>query len=72
MKTPPQVEKLLYTKKEAAWATARSVKTLDRMIAAKRISTRRSGRRVLIPASEVRRIAATNDYGLYGGVDGRL
>ncbi len=56
------VEKLRYTKKEACYALAISLRSLDYMIASKKIDTRRAGGRVLIPTSEVRRIASMNDY----------
>lgn len=59
--TPPTqihaVEKLLYDKKSAAFALSVSVRTIDNMLADKRLSYRRCGRKVLIPASDIRRIS---------------
>ena len=54
---PPKVEKVLYSKKDAAYALSLSVRTIDSMMAEKLIRVRRIGGRVLIPATEVRRIS---------------
>ncbi len=50
-------EKLLYTRVAAADALSISVRSLDYMVSNKMILTRRIGSRVLIPATELRRIA---------------
>jgi hypothetical protein len=57
MATAPQVEKLLYSMKDAEYALSLSNRTLRYMIADKRILPRRVGGRVLIPLSEIRRVA---------------
>lgn len=51
------VEKLLYDKRSAAFALSVSVRTIENMLANKQLSYRRCGSKVLIPASDVRRIA---------------
>ncbi len=45
------VERLAYTKAEAALALGISVRTIDNLIAAKELTGRRIGRRILIPAT---------------------
>jgi len=52
-----QLEKLNYSKVEAAFLTGVSVHTITRDVNLGRIRSIRYGRRVLIPAEEVRRIA---------------
>ena len=58
-KTKPQVEKLMYRRHEAAFALGLSVRAIDAMIADQRLTTRRFGRCVLIPATDVRRVYET-------------
>jgi excisionase family DNA binding protein len=50
-------EKLLYSKEEAAENLGLSVHTITRDVRLGRIASRRYGRRVLIPAAEITRIA---------------
>jgi excisionase family DNA binding protein len=57
----PDVEKLLYSKREAAYALGISIRSVDYMIADKKLLVRRLGGRVLIPASEVRK-ASRRDF----------
>ena len=57
--TKPNVEKLMYRRQEAAFAMGLSVRAIDAMIADQRLTTRRFGRCVLIPASDVRRVVET-------------
>lgn len=45
----PEITRLLYSKSEAAALLSISPRTLDNMIALKRITARRVGARVLIP-----------------------
>ena len=52
-------DKLLYGKAEAAFALSLSVRSIEAMIADQRLTTRRFGRRVLIPAGDVKRVAET-------------
>ena len=53
----PQPEKLLYDVKSAAFALSLSTRTIKHMIATKRLSYRRYGRKNLIPAADIRRVA---------------
>jgi len=46
-----QIERLAYTKVEAAQALGLSLRTIDNLIAAKELTARRIGRRVVIPAT---------------------
>jgi excisionase family DNA binding protein len=59
---PAGVKKLLYTKREAAFALGISVRSIDYLIATKQLEARRIGGRVLIPVKEVERFAASNHY----------
>jgi hypothetical protein len=52
--SPPR---LLYTRQEAAYKLSLSVRSLDYYIATKRISTRRKGRKVLVPHGELIRFS---------------
>jgi excisionase family DNA binding protein len=51
------VQKLFYRREEASFALGLSVRTIDGMIAEQRLRTRRKGRCVLIPASDIQRVA---------------
>ena len=53
----PRPEKLLYRRQEAAFALGMSVRAIDYMIADQRLTTRRVGRCVVIPARDVLRVA---------------
>ena len=57
----PDVEKLLYSRKEAAYALGISMRSIDYMIAEKKLCVRRFRGRVLIPVTEVRK-ASRADY----------
>ena len=50
-------EPLLYTRQAAAQMLSISVRSLDYMIANKAITPRRIGSRILIPTTELRRVA---------------
>ena len=52
--------KLLVSRKAAAEMLSISVRGVDYMIAAKRLSTRRIAKRVLIPVDEIRRFARSD------------
>ena len=54
-----KVDKLLYRRQEAAFALGLSVRSIDAMIADQRLTTRRFGRCVVIPAGDVKRVADT-------------
>jgi excisionase family DNA binding protein len=53
-------ERLLYDRKSAALQLSISVRSLDYLIAGKRIGTRRIGKKVLIPRSELTRFARSD------------
>jgi excisionase family DNA binding protein len=58
MPTPaPQVEKIMYGIKDAAFALSVSKRYIEELLHDKKLTYRRMGRRVLIPASELRRIS---------------
>lgn len=56
------VEKFLYDRKSAAAALSISVRSLDYLLANKALRTRRIGRKVLIPAGELRRFAQADHF----------
>ena len=56
---PPQA-KLLVSREEAAQLLSISVRGVDYLIATKRLFTRRSGTRVLIPIEDVRKFAGSD------------
>lgn len=51
-------EKFFYGRKEAAFALSISVRSIDYLISEQKLRTRRMKRRVLIPAEDVKRVAA--------------
>lgn len=53
------IPKLLYRRQEAAAALGLSVRSIDNMIADRRLTTRRFGRCVLIPAADVHKVCDT-------------
>ena len=55
--------RLLYDREESARQLSISVRSLDYFIAAKRITVRRVGRKVLIPHSELVRFARADHFG---------
>ena len=52
------VERILYSRRDAAFALGISLRTVATLIANGTLKTRRIGSRTMIPAAEVRRIAA--------------
>jgi hypothetical protein len=54
------VIKLLYSRAESAHSLGLSKRSIDYLIAMRKLATRRIGSRVLIPFSELRRFAAGN------------
>ena len=58
-----RVEKLLYDRKSAAHALSISVRSLDYLLSQRAFRTRRIGKKVLIPASELKRFAAADHFG---------
>lgn len=55
-----QTERLLYPRKDAAFALGISVRSLDYLIADKKLETRRLGKKVLIPRGALVRFAGAN------------
>jgi hypothetical protein len=51
------VEKLLYSRRDTAEALSLSIRSVDYLITTGRLSTRRIGGKILVPASAVRRFA---------------
>ena len=51
------VEKLLYSRRDAAEALSLSVRSIDYLITTNRLPTRRVGSKILIPAIAIRRFA---------------
>ena len=58
-----QVEKILYDRRSAAEALSLSVRSIDYYISQRELMTRRVGKKVMIPASELRRFAAADHFG---------
>jgi len=52
-----RVEKLLYSRRDAAEALSLSVRSIDYLITTRRLTTRRVGGKILIPVGAVRRFA---------------
>lgn len=57
-----EVQKFLYDRRSAAASLSVSVRTVDYYIARGELRTIRIGRKVLIPASELKQFARTNHY----------
>jgi excisionase family DNA binding protein len=53
----PQVERFLYSRKDAAQALSISVRSIDYLIERGELPTRRIGKKVLIPAVALRQFA---------------
>ncbi len=56
------LHRLLYDRKEAARQLSVSVRTLDYLIAARELETRRIGKKVLVPHGSLSRFAQGNHY----------
>jgi excisionase family DNA binding protein len=59
---PEVLARLLYTRNEAARQLSISVRSVDYLIANKQLATRRIGKRVLIPHSELVRFARADHF----------
>lgn len=55
-------EKILYDRKSAAYALSICIRSLDYLLANKKLTFRRIGRKVLIPAAELRRYASGDHF----------
>jgi hypothetical protein len=51
------VDKLLYSRRDAAEALSLSIRSVDYLITTRRLSTRRIGGKILIPARDIQRFA---------------
>ena len=60
----PLPTKLLYDRKSAAFALSISVRALDYLISGKQLATRRLGKKVMVPASELSRFARADHFTL--------
>ena len=58
-----RVEKLLYDRRSAADALSISLRSLDYLLAGKQLRFRRIGKKVLVPAAELRRFASADHVG---------
>lgn len=54
--------RLLYGRKEAAWLLGISPRSIDYLVATKRLGAQRVGKRVMFPYSELVRFARANHY----------
>lgn len=54
---PVNSEKVLYSRREAANLLSISTRTLDRLIGAKALTTRRLGSRVMVPHAELMKLS---------------
>jgi hypothetical protein len=61
--TPADETRLLYDRKGAALQLSVSVRTLDYFIANKKLSTRRIGKKVMVPRGELVRFARADHFG---------
>lgn len=57
-------QKLLYSRRDAAHALSISTRSLDYLIAGKRLMTRRLGKKVMIPHGELVRFAKADHFEL--------
>lgn len=60
-------ERLLYPRKDAAFQLGVSVRTLDYMVAAKQLETRRVGKKVLVTRGSLVKFANSNHFGPVSG-----
>lgn len=58
-----EVKKLLYSRKDAAFALSISTRSLDYLIERGELLTRRLGKKILIPAGELSRFARADHFG---------
>lgn len=59
----PNVEKILYDRKSAAYALSLSIRSVDYYIANKKLPFIKKGRKVMIPADALKKFAKSNHYG---------
>jgi hypothetical protein len=55
-----QIQKLLFSRKDAAIALSLSVRSIDYLISSGNLLTRKIGRKILIPVGEISRFAKTD------------
>ena len=56
----PQTIKLLYSRREAAWALGVSLRSLDYLIENQQLRSRTLGKRRLVPSTELTRFASAD------------
>lgn len=61
--------RLLYDRKSAARQLSISVRALDYLVAAKKLDTRRIGKKVLIPHAALVRFSRRNHFGSVAAMD---
>ena len=61
--TCPDVEKILYDRKSAAYALSLSIRSVDYYIANKKLPFVQKGRKVMILADALKKFARANHYG---------
>jgi hypothetical protein len=59
-----EVPKLLYSRKDGAFALSISVRSLDYLIANKQLNTRKLGKKIMIPYGELSRFARADHTAL--------
>ncbi len=59
---PDSHSRLLYCRKDAARQLSISIRSLDYLLAQKKLNALRKGKKVLIPHGELLRYAQSNDY----------
>jgi hypothetical protein len=59
----PELERLLYDRRTSAKLLSVSVRTIDYLLARGELEDRKIGRRTLITASSLKRVARSNHYG---------
>jgi hypothetical protein len=64
-----EVTKLLYSRKDAAFALSISVRSLDYLIANRKLPTRRLGKKIMIPHADLSRFARADHPDLTQRVD---
>lgn len=63
----PERERLLYDRTTSAFLLSVSVRTIDYLLARRELEDRKIGRRTLITASSLKRVARSNHYGSVKG-----
>jgi hypothetical protein len=59
-----EVTKMLYSRRDAAFALSISIRSLDYLISNKKLSTRKLGKKIMIPQGELSRFARADHSAL--------